>query len=355
MTGSSESEREWSIREYREGDEDQILELRGIALSGSKDRQWWQWMYRDGPIGPAIITVAEAKGRIIGHTASILVPVKIGDRVTKGSHGIDLMVHPDYRHQGIFLAIHKKLNRAPSGSVRSIAYGTPNDQSRPGFVGKLNALNICEVPVLLKVIDWGMVLKNRYKIPEFAGRVLGNIWEHITHHIRSPKDAGIEVNEVSIFDEQIDKFWQKASGLKNIMIVKDMKYLNWRYVAKPGKEYRVFIAKKQQDIAGYIVLKLEKDALSRGYLIDLLILPGDDTVAELLITRAIRYFQEEKAGTISCWMLKDTPYYGTLKKLGFIRRPGPTLCARAFDPDIPKEFVTNPANWYYVLGDDDAK
>ncbi len=37
MVTSSEPEREWSIREYREGDEAQILELRGIVLSGRRD------------------------------------------------------------------------------------------------------------------------------------------------------------------------------------------------------------------------------------------------------------------------------------------------------------------------------
>lgn len=354
MVAKNKPEREWLIREYREGDEEQILKLQGIVMSDSKDKQWWQWMYRDGPLGPARIFVVEAKQRIIGHTAMIFVPIKIRDQVTRSTHGVDLMVHPDYRRQGLFITLHTNLLGAVSARRGGISYGTPNDQSRPGFVKRLSLMEICEVPRLLKVVDWGIVLKSRYRIPVFIGKLLGSAWERMTGCVSLGKDIGIEIEEVFSFDERIDKFWEKASKMKDIMVIKDMKYLNWRYVAKPGKEYKILIAKKQQEIVGYTVLKVEKNVPPRGYIVDLLIVPGESRVAEALITRAIRHLKEDGAATVSCWMLPDTPYYRTLKKLGFVRRTGPLLCARIFDPNIPKEFVTNAANWYYAMGDGDV-
>jgi GNAT superfamily N-acetyltransferase len=354
MVGSNEPEREWSVREYREGDEEQILELRGIVLSGSRDKEWWQWMYRDGPLGPATIMVAEVNQRIIGTSGSILVPLKVGDQITRGSHGIDLMVHPDYRRQGIMKALSAKLRESSRGMKKSIGYGTPNNESYQGFVKRMGALDIGELPFLFKVINWGALLKNRYKIPVFAGKLFGYTWERITNRPLSLKDAEIEVEEVFSFDERIDKFCQKASEIKAIMVMKNMKYLNWRYVAKPGKEYKILLAKKHQEITGFIVLKLEKNILFRGYIVDLLTLPGEDIVAEVLITRAMKYFKEEGAATISCWMFQDIPYYKILRKLGFLRRSGPRFCIRIIDPNIPKEFATNPANWYYVVGDGDS-
>jgi hypothetical protein len=138
------------------------------------------------------------------------------------------------------------------------------------------------------------------------------------------------------------------------MVVKDRKYLNWRYVAKPGKEYRIFIAEKRQEIAGYIVLKLRKGVRSRGYIIDLLTLIGEDTVAKSLIYKAVQCLKEDGATTISCWMLPDTPYYKILRKLGFIRRLGPPFCICIHDQNLSKEFITNPSNWYFVAGDNDS-
>ena len=354
MTDADKPEREWTIRKYQEGDEEQILQLRGIALSGSRNKEWWQWMFRDGPTGPAIIRLAVVKDRIIAQMASIWVMIKIGDKATRGTHGVDLMVHPDYRRQGVFTALGIKGREDPLDQSRSVTYGTPNDQSRPGFVNRLDALPICEVPLLVKVIDWGAVLKRRYKIPALTAKILGTIGEGITNRKPFLKAAGTTLEEVFSFDERIDRFWEKVSRIKNIMIVKDMKYLNWRYFAKPGHEYRVLLAKKQDEIAGYIVLKLQKGASSVGYIIDMLTLPGEDSVAELLIATTIRHFKEAGIAKASCWMLEQTPYYGTLRKLGFIRRRGRTLCVRIVEPSIQKEFVTNPANWYYVMGDDDA-
>ncbi len=354
MTGSGKPEREWLVREYQEGDEDRILELRGMVLRGSKDKRWWNWMYRDGPAGPALVVVAEAKHRIIGHMASTFVPLKVGGRTTLGAHGIDLMVHPDYRRQGIFKTLGMKLRGLTRAKEWSLTYGTPDDESYQGFVTRLNVLDIGELPFLFKIIDLSAILKNRYRIPVFIGKMLGYAWESITNGRRSPEDTEIKIDEVFSFDEQIDKFWEKASQLKSIMVIKDMKYLNWRYVAKPGKEYKILIAKKQEEIAGFIVLKLVKGAPSRGYIADLLTLPGEGTVAESLIARVIRYFKEEGAVSVSCWLFQNTIYYGILRKMGFLRRSGPRFCTRIVDPNIPREFAADPANWYYVAGDGDA-
>jgi GNAT superfamily N-acetyltransferase len=354
MVETNQSQREWSIREYREGDEEQILKLRGMVLSGPNDKQWWQWMFRNSPGGPAYIVVAEVNGRIIGHHAMMSVPLKIRDQITKGSHGLDLMVHPDYRRQGIFRTLSRKMIESPNSLDRSIGFGTPGEMSHQGFVKWLNVLDVCEIPLLVKVINWGTFLKKRYKIPAFVGKLLGYIWERITNRLPLPQDAEIEIDEVTSFDERINKFWEKASGLKEIMVVRDMKYLNWRYAAKPANKYKILIAKKEAEIIGYIVLNLEKGAMPRGNILDLLTLPGEATVTELLLTRALRCFKEEGIAIISCLMLPDTPYYGTLRKLGFIRRRGASLCTRIVDQNITKDFVTNPTNWYYVMGDSDA-
>ena len=326
-----------------------------MVLRGSKDKQWWQWMYRDGPAGPAAAMVAEAKQRIIGHMASIFVPLKVGGRTTLGAHGIDLMVHPDYRRQGIFKTLGMKLRELTRAKEWSLAYGTPDDESYQGFVTRLNVLDIGELPFLFKVIDWGALLKNRYKIPTFAGQLLGNTRELITVRRRLPKDTGIKVEEITSFDERIDKLWAKASKLKNIMVIKDMKYLNWRYVAKPGKEYHMFVAKKQEEITGFIVLKMVKGVLSRGYIVDFLTLPDEGTIAESLLTTAERYFTEEGVASISCWMFQDIIYYKILRKMGFIRRSGLRFCVRIVDQNIPREFATDTANWYYMLGDGDSQ
>jgi GNAT superfamily N-acetyltransferase len=350
MDESGEVKRDWSLREYREGDEEQILELHRIAMNKSEDFQWWKWMCQDGPAGPAAIMLAETKQGLVGHHASLPVFIKIGEKITRGGHGFAVMVHPDYRHQGIFKAMGIELSKSAEARSRSISYGSPNDQSRPGFTKWLHNIDMFEIPLLVRIVDWGSVLKSRYRIPA----LVGNAWEHLISRTPLPRNSGVVVEPVASFDESIDKFWLKASQLKPIMVVKDMKYLNWRYVAKPGNEYRLFVAKRHGETAGYIVLKMRAGGSNRGFIVDLLALPGEETAAEALIIRAISYLKGEGAAMVFCAMMEDTPCYRLLRKLKFMRRPGEHLNVRIFDRSIPEEFVTNPGNWYYVAGDDDT-
>lgn len=354
MNESNSIKPHWTMREYQESDEERIRELREIALSGSRDSHWWKWMYRNGPAGPAIAWIAEAGNKIVGQNAVSLVRMKIGDQACMGTQGFDIMTHPEYQRQGVLTALRVKTRDNLLKKGVSITYGVAIHQTDAIYRRIQSVTVVEEIPTLVKVIDLGKVLKSRYGIPVFAGNLLGNAWERITNRTPPAKNADVEVEQVSSFDEGIDKFWRKASNTKNIMVIKDMKYLNWRYVDKPANEYKIFVAKRQDEITGFIVFKCERGVPNRGFIIDLLTLPGEDTVAETLITRAVANLKAEGAAMISCWMLQDAPYYRTLRRLGFLRRrSGLSLGGYVHDRNLSNEFFTNPGNWYFVQGDTD--
>lgn len=359
MNDANTAKPEWSVREYLEGDEEGILELRGIALSGSKNRQWWDWQFKNGPAGPANIWLAVAGQKIIGQNAQIPLPMKIGEQICKGSIAVDVITHPDYQRQGIQNAIRKQLFDSNRGKGISISYGTATRNIFPLY-GRMDSpyphFNICQPALLVKIISLGKLLTSRYKIPGVASNLMDSAWARITSRTSSFKNTGIITQQVSSFDESIDAFWQKASGIKRVMVVKNMKYLNWRYVEKPGKEYKIFIAKRNDETVGYVVLKLENNTMTRGFIVDLLALPDEDIITQMLIARAMEYFRAEGVATVLCLMLTDTPYYGILRKLGFMQRnSGLQLGTRLYDRNLPRELVTDPANWYFVWGDNDTR
>lgn len=283
--------------------------------------------------------------------------MKFGDRVCKVSLGFDVMTHPEYQRQGILSALGPHSTEYMVKNGFCIDYGTSTIQRFPVYLRLKMAYSIaciCEPPMLIKVVNWGKLLKTRYRVPALIGNLFGYVWEHLTEY-SSLRDTGMVVEQIQSFDEDIDDFWQKASVIKPIMVVRDRKFLNWRYVEKPGNEYTIFVARKRREIVGYIVVKLEYADLLRGVIVDLLTLPGEDIVTGALINRARSYLQESGADIISCLMLPDVPYYRHLKKMGFMRRrSGIQLNVRIFDPGLPPEFVHNPANWYYVRGDSDV-
>ncbi len=269
------------------------------------------------------------------------------------------MTHPDYQRQGILNAMANIGTQYRVEHGFDLDHGTSTPQRFPVYQ-KLKITHkhivVCQPPLMVKVINWGQVLKERFRIPAFLGNLLGYICERLITRTTSLPYINIQVERISAFSEDIDEFWLKASRLKDIIFVRDRKYLNWRYVEKPGNEYVIFQARRQQEIVGFIVLKLEKKDEKRGFIVDLLTLPDEDSVAKVLITRAVEYCREEDAALLLCLIFRDTMYYRVLRKLGFTHRySGIQLNVRVFDTDISKEFIGDSGNWHFMFGDTDTR
>jgi hypothetical protein len=351
----SSPKRQWSIRKYQPGDETQILELRAITLSGPKNSQWWKWQYLEHPDGPAIIYLAEAHQKIVGHCALVPVRIKIGNEISLGSCAIDGMTHPDYRQQGIFITISNSIFNSAYKNGIGIAFGTPNLQSLSVGIERLQWFEICKLPMMIKVLDWGNALRKHFGIPRFIGRLLGTAYEFIFNSKRHFKNSNIEIQQIASFDERMDNFWLKTSTIKPIMVVRDVKYLNWRYVHKPDNNYKIFAASKMNEIVGYIVMTLDRKVNLRGIIVDLLVIPGEESVSCSLVGEAIKYFEEERVTFIKCLMLRNAPYFKIFKKMGFMAVKSTIhLLVRINNQSVSKEQISNPNNWYYTYGDGDT-
>jgi glycosyltransferase involved in cell wall biosynthesis/GNAT superfamily N-acetyltransferase len=347
--------RQWSIRQYQDGDETQIRELRAIALNNAKNSQWWKWQYLEHPDGLAIIYLAEAHQKIVGHRAIVPVRIKIGDEIHRGSCGIDAMTHPDYQRQGIYVAIGNLMYESACKKGIDIVYGTPNRQSFSISTRRLQWFEISNPPVMVKIIDWGIILKKRFRIPCFIGKRLGKAFEFVFKKTRHFKSLDTEIQQITTFDERMDKFWLKASLIKPIMVVRDRKYLNWRYVYKPDNNYKIYIASRMDEIVGYIVVSLDKEVDLVGIIVDLLALPGEEPASGLLIEEALKYFERERTMFVKCLMLRQAPYFKILKKMGFmVFKSAIRICARINNRNISKEQISDPRNWYYTYGGCDS-
>jgi len=142
--------------------------------------------------------------------------------------------------------------------------------------------------------------------------------------------------------------------------VRDKKYLNWRYIDRPGQEYTVFSAQRGTNLVGYVIVKsnVRMFDLVLGLIVDILA-SDDNHVADYLIAQAIEYFRGEKVDAIGCVMLKHTPYHKALKRNGFIQVPQ-LLSPKEFyfmvhfnSGEIPKVLAGNPVNWFLTFGDFD--
>ena len=96
---------------------------------------------------------------------------------------------------------------------------------------------------------------------------------------------------------------------------RDAAYLNWRYCDPRAGAFRITGAFDREALLGYVVTKIEG---SRGYIADLLALPGRTDIARSLVEEALRSFRESNVAAVRCGMTRRHPYYRLLRRYGFL-------------------------------------
>jgi len=353
----------WSMRAYREGDEDGILELwKATYPEKEYDRKgwlrWWHWMYKENPAGPGRIWLAEHDGRVAGQYSIVPVKMKIADEIINGAQSLDTMTHPNYRHQGIFETLAKETYRQAGKEGIHVVYGFPNEFSYPGFIKKLSWFDICSLQVMIKPLNWGnaLRLKINNKLLLKLGAIAGNfIQQTIYRTPKAPVMKDLMIIQISSFDDRIDEFWDEVSNQYKIMIVRNKDYLNWRYSA-PEANYSIFVAEKANKICGYLVLEDKiQGGIKISHIFDLI--AQSEEVMHCLASRAIEHCQQNKVDIISYSLIASEAYYRVLKRNGFISLPfikGECFCAFSNSLHISKAFLEDPKSWFAQIGDSDS-
>jgi GNAT superfamily N-acetyltransferase len=341
-----------------------------------RDSGDWSWEYNKNPFGQ-LIGIAESGGQVIGHMALVPLCVKIGSENIKGCQAVDLVVHPKFRGQGIFLAIGKFLMNEAGKQGISIAYGFPNKLAHSGHL-KYGWFDVCEVPLLVKPIAHN-------KIADFVGenRIVGFLSRHsmlkrminsllravvttiscfakIFYRVEIDNASSFEIRLAECFDNRIDDFWRDVSKDYVNIVVRDSAYLNWRYFQKPKGKYSILIAERHGKILGYVVLRLEiVKNLRIGCVVDILASLEHKAIVQLLTSKALEQLRRDNVDLVVCWMSNSSwsgdVYYRALRANGFIRVPGRStpFIIRVNSLNLSPEHVRDPATWYITLGDSD--
>lgn len=353
---------EWSIRAYKEGDEEGIYKLhQAVYPSEQHDRdawmRWWRWKYRNSPAGAGQIWVADHRGRIVGHYAAIFMQIKVGNEILKASQALDLMTHPDYRRQGIITTLRRKmLDELDKQEVR-IAIGFPRTAILPASI-KRGWFGISTMKTILKPLNWKNCVRSKIKNRLLSGFLaVGTtlVFDKILFRTsEAPVIDRLAVTQVTSFDERFDRLWAKVSGQYPIMVVRNKDYLNWRFSA-PGSHYWIFAAEKANEVLGYLVLcnRILRN-VKESFIFDMI--AESEEVMHCLVSEAEKVCQRAGVDFIVCNFIADRTYHRVLRSNGFISLPfkkGGYLIAYSNAIQISKAFLQDPKNWLVQIGDSD--
>lgn len=308
------------VRLYRPGDETGITGLFSEVFGRTMPVQEWRWKYIESHPEKVYSTVAEDdSGKIVGHYGGVCLPLIFHGKEIYGHAICDVMVHPRYRGIRTFRRL---LNLFPIESAKDgikFGYGFPNSTT------------------LLKPA------------------ILSGLYEKVEDVIEGTKNVefyndfdryAFKLFPLDYSDSRIDSLWESCKYNYRITLVKDSKYLVWRYGRNPLYRYELWGLKNRfgSRLYAYAVLKREKD---RVLVIDLLF---DMVMVKVLFKKIENYVYAIKREAITLWA---PPFMRkVLGNLGFDIRPAGTAIPRStYYKYYEKKEIKG--QFFYSMGDTD--
>jgi hypothetical protein len=356
-----------------------IFEAYG-KLAPYKDYARWNWQFVANPFRSSLsdeisVWIAEDEGRVVGQIAVQAAPIQIDRSEFCGGWIVDVMVLPAYRGQLLGHQLHAAVaSEFPLLVTLTMAPAMRRIALRAG------CLTLNSVQQYTKIIHLSGDTVRRYLLGRTAhrplfrrlvqvactvfqldrlGTMLVNASLYInldrffnTNRLTSAKHTALEIVEVEFFDCELDGFWDQVRHEYPAISIRNARFLNWRYVSAPDLHYRRFIARKEDQCIGYIVIRHTSAVeLPAGVIVDFLTFRNDLEALRCLIGHAAGIFGDE-VDFLDC--ATSVPAIGTiLEKFGFFRTrtEHPTIVCR--DPLLRSPIQGLQTEWFFTKGDQD--
>ncbi|HVN87310.1 MAG TPA: GNAT family N-acetyltransferase [Candidatus Binatia bacterium] len=354
------------IVRYTPADRAEVFELLDRAhpaeLSARLQRQW-DWKYEANPFnrdGEPYLLLWRDGGQIVGMLGVMSVRMCIDGRERIVGHLCDWSMRPD--HRGRRMARRLLDRQRPDWPVR---FAWQNEISRrlsPGMIGDNSG--ILRLSPLTRVLAVGDVIADASG-SRLAGRIASATTMSTCAFLRRLRDrtsvAGVTVEETCGFDDRFDELWQRARRDYRVLLVRDRRYLQWRFAERPDARYRILVAMRGGDLVGYLVFReLQQDDAGRGYLVDFMVADRSTAVFSQLLSLAIARLEHHGTRWLTCRVIVP-PFRGVLYRHGFLPiRQSVGGYLRSYRPDadtsdMDSRTFVDPRNWFLTMGDGDLE
>ncbi|MBI3819949.1 MAG: hypothetical protein HY286_14730 [Planctomycetes bacterium] len=334
------AEQNIEIRGFKPGDEQPLLECYHKVFGadppgGARNAERWHWQFINNPTpgGKELILLAVDRDapstKVVGHFGGM--PMKMFDRgaAKNAIIAVDEMVDPGYRRglrrPGLFGNLGMEwFKRHQSSESYPLVYGFPN----------LAHFRIGNAVLRYEVIRTQPVLYREPLSPVAAGR-------------------GVEIVEINKAGEEFDRLFERLAPDLKLLVWRDHKYINWRFLEYRGFRYRVFAARDANGLRGYAVFRVCDWFIQNNCIIVDWLVPGGDIDATRELLRAGESLRAESGGPCISIMIPDNnPWFRDLQYEGFMVSPTDYICCcvsigKQYSPYVLRR------EWYYTHGDFD--
>ncbi len=296
---------------------EQFQELLSIAFV-RKEKEEYKWYYDLNPYNPPsepnmMYIMKEYEGdQNTMIAADGLTPFELyvkGD-VLKCAHSVRTITHSSYRKQGLFKTMTENSIKCAKKHGLDIILGFANRNSYPGYQ-KFGWETVLTKDLFVLPVNIAEKLKTKVKIglvARFANGVYNLYYKNFTrkkHKKRKIQDA--TVLKLDQVPEDVNEIWDKYKNLYEVLLVRDYKYLNYRYNAMPTEKYTTLIVSSKGEKIGFVILRGKKTKQILEFFTD----PMNESYIATLLDAAIDYCNDGETEFIQMM----TGFYGKFRKV----------------------------------------
>jgi len=312
------------FRSGRAADRDAITGLFREAFGRRMARREWEWRFLRKPAGRGLIELAWDDTKLAGHYAVSPVRLRVRGKDVPAALSGTTMTHVWYRGLGLFPLLARRTYARARQAGHVLVMGFPNRYSHRGLVRDLGWRDVYEVPRLSL---------------------------HMGDRRRETEDGGVaEVVELERFDRRFDRLWDEVKDTCPVSVVRDRRYLQWRFAENPESRYRIFALEDGRRVSGYAIAKRYGEEM---HVVDILCLNADTGVR--LVRRVAGTAARLGLPVVSMWLNPGLELRRELERLGF--QPGAPVtyfCVLPLAAASRLRGACDFRNWYLTMADSDV-
>ena len=335
----------------------------------------WTWQFIDNPFGrlqgdEVPVWVAVDGDRVVGQIAVQKALLEVEGKTFEAGWAVDIMILRSHRRAGIGHRLHEAVaTDVDILMALTMAQGSRRMAERQGRVA------LAEVRQLTRWVRLDAASVRRYLLVRTATRR----WAHVAAQLscsvfqfhrlfprlanpllrlrdllkRSLRGPGVtSIVEVDCFGPEVDELWERTRGDYPVIFPRDARFLNWRFVDCPEPRYRRFVAERDGQAVGYVVLRrAEPVELPQGIIVDLYASRRDVQTVDELVRHSVAFFGD-KVSAVDCGT-SVAEIEAVLRKHGFFRTRAhhPTCVCR--DSALRVRLAQLRNDWFFSKGDHD--
>lgn len=349
----------WTVRAYKPEDKEQTFALMEAVAGHAPDRELYEWYIERNPYLPNLGWVADDNGKIVGRYGMVPMELQVQGKRQLIAQAVEIMTHPDYRRQGMFPAMASQVFADLPALGITFAIGFPNDAARPGHQ-KFGWKELGWITAAVRPLHAQAVSRRLFKNP--AAATLAGIGSDLALKLlfdwRRPHGLeSVRTQIIERFDPTYDDLWQRVSARYPISLVRDSRYLNWRYIDCPYSYIARSFLIDDKLVGGSVVRMVKRPEGVEGHICDLILDAERPWLFDVAIHHALKDCRAASADFLGFRIQSPDNYLERFTHFGARQYQGKMILI-AYDKLLPQGAWpvdhTDLHNWLVTFGDSDA-